>query len=292
MTHQPTPRIKKDWAKREWRSIVSNSDFFQSDIRRVTKKIDSELSEPTENEFGKYLSGSASLAALTAAHAIEMFDASRVDMGWELIATSLQYFLTEFKLDFAMGFSHAHPGVMNRASLIYCTALATKSRSVGEWTARFLVETEAKQGSKLRPQPPNEFECLCFQLAAETIGVKAKPEWSTATGMGMYYPLWSADSIRDIQDAIDLLAVNRAALSLELLNDYPPFETLPFTLFPVEILAVLLIRHAEQIHFDFGCIESPLCHPPAEIGWGKPRLLARLEDRIRERYDFPEVDWE
>jgi hypothetical protein len=57
-------------------------------------------------------------------------------------------------------------------------------------------------------------------------------------------------------------------------------------------LAVLLIRHAEQIHFDFGCIESPLCHPPAEIGWGKPRLLARLEDRIRERYDFPEVDWE
>ncbi|HBE63606.1 MAG TPA: hypothetical protein DDX19_12885, partial [Rhodopirellula baltica] len=127
MTHQPTPRIKKDWAKREWRSIVSNSDFFQSDIRRVTKKIDSELSEPTENEFGKYLSGSASLAALTAAHAIEMFDASRVDMGWELIATSLQYFLTEFKLDFAMGFPHAHPGVMNRASLIYCTALATKS---------------------------------------------------------------------------------------------------------------------------------------------------------------------
>lgn len=284
-------RIKEDWAKREWRDIVSDADSTPLSIERAVSKIEKELTLPTENEFGVYLASLNALAVAKGKEAIKSFNDLRTIDGWRQIAECLTHTLTEFKIEYALRFPHKSTLVMNRAALIYCTAIVLKSREVAEWTANFIVETEMSSRSKIRPAHPNAFEYLCYQFASETCSVKSQPIWGQSLSASLYGPLLHANGIDEAQAAIGPAVVARASLTLPTLSDQPPFEWPPFSLFPIDILAILIMRHSDQFELDFGCIESPLCHPPVALNWEKPDIVQQIEVRIREEHEYPEIDW-
>ncbi len=285
------PNIQEDWAIQQWQDVVNDSASAR-DVRLLKlKRIGKELSEPTPMEFGVYVAGCASLAVSSAKLALQEFSNSKIVEGWKLISDALIYKLTEFKIKYALGFPCADPGVLNDASLLLATSLAINSRDVGEWTAQFILETEANPKFMLRPKEPNEFLCLCYLYAAEVCGSGSKKVWRNAIDDGFYSPLWNATSIEETQEAIGSVAITRAKLCLESLCDFPPFALPPFNLFPVDILAILRMQDFENVEFDSGGLESALCHPPVELPWKKPTTVERIEARVREKYDFPTVDW-
>lgn len=288
---RPQLKIKEDWAKREWRDILGDAKSAEEESTRALMGIESELANPTVVEFGGYMVGCRRLAEAFAKLAIREFNESRIDAGWNYISDVLVFKLTEFKIAYAMRFPFKYTGIMADAALMFATSLALKQREVGEWTARFILETEADPKSKMRPPDPNEFECLCYQFAAEVCGFSSKSVWRDTIQESFYAPLWNADSLEEAQAALGPVAVARAMLCFESFSDYPPFEWPPFNLFPIDILAILLMRHSDSIEFDFGCLESPLCHPPVELRWQKPGIVERIESRVREKYEFPTVDW-
>lgn len=49
---------------------------------------------------------------------------------------------------------------------------------------------------------------------------------------------------------------------------------------------------AFQAGLHYSLNRFPACHPPVELHWEKPEILRRVEDRVREEYDYPEIDWE
>lgn len=63
--------IKEDWAKREWRKIVSDAQFTQEFRLQRLEKIEQELSKPTQVEFGAYITGCEFLAFLNAKMGIQ-----------------------------------------------------------------------------------------------------------------------------------------------------------------------------------------------------------------------------
>lgn len=283
--------IKEDWARREWREIVNDAQFTKEFRLQRLEKVERELSAPSQVEFGAYITGCGSLSFLNAKLGIQEFAASRIEDGWKLISEGLIYKLTEFKIQFAMGFPCAYSGVFREAALVFATAIAIGSKEVRDWLAPFILETEANLKSKLRPKEPDEFEYLCLLLAAEVCGVSSKQVWRDAMDASFYAPLWNATSAEEVQTALGPIAITRAKLCLESLCDYPPFEWPPFNLFPMEILAVLQMRKFDHLQFDFGGIESPLCHPPSELTWEKPAIIARVEARVRELYNYPTIEW-
>lgn len=284
-------KIKEDWAKRVWRDTVSDADSSQLDVDRRVSKIERELTQRSENEFGVYLVGCSALAHAKGKQAIKEFSNLRTADGWRRIAESLIYSLTEFKIDYALRFPSKSSLEMDRAGLIYCTAIVLKSREVAEWAANFIIETERNSKSKMRPVDPNAFQYLCYQFASETCPAKSQPVWGQALSASFYGPLLEARGIDEVQAAIGPAVVARAGLTLPTVSDETPFEWSPFNLFPVDILAILLMRHSDQIEFDFGCMESPLCHPPVELNWEKPEIVQRIEARIREEHEYPAIDW-
>lgn len=285
-------KVKADWAKRAWKDAISNSDNIASDIHTSIRDIESQLINPTEIELGTYIVDCGFLSVNTSRCAIVKFNNKETADAWLLLAESFVYALTGFKIAFAIKIPNGTPRDLNRGSLLFCSALALKCRPVAEWTARFILDVEANPKSKLRPQEPDDFQCLAYLFAAEVTGSTIKRQWREQLDAGLYGPLLRAETLAEAQAALPELAIARGALVLESFMAYPPFEWPPYDLFPIDILAILLMRHTDMAEFDFGCLESPLCHPPAVLNWEKNDLIRRVEARVQSLYEYSHVDWE
>ena len=108
---------------------------------------------------------------------------------------------------------------------------------------------------------------------------------------GFYDGLVEAESAEDAQRELDRLVVERVRLVSPSFADYPPFEWSPFDLFPVDLLAILMVNHSGIPRFDFGPLESPLCDPPLPFPFEPEPLARRVLERVAEQHEVADVSW-
>ena len=245
---------------------------------------------PSRLEFGVYVhdiqSKSLSLDALAT---ITLNEGSH-DNGWQLLNRSLQFNLASFRIAAAMGFPRSSWCDANHACLLLATAIALQSRPVATWLAKLITDSYAN-GGPLREWDVSPFEPLMVRLAGGVEGGKPLRVEPAETLPEFYDALLEAESADDAQGVIDRLVVERVRLVSTSFSDYPPFEWSPFDLFPVDLLAILMVNHDGIPRFDFGPLESPLCDPPIPFPFEPDPLVQRVLARVAEKHDLADVTW-
>ena len=72
---------------------------------------------------------------------------------------------------------------------------------------------------------------------------------------------------------------------------WPNCDGRDFDLFPVDLLAILMVNHSGIPRFDFGPLESPLCDPPLPFPFEPEPLARRVLERVAEQHEVPDVSW-
>lgn len=283
--------IRTDWPKRRLRELKACLEIAQQDEIRRKAKLDKELIEQTDRELGVYV---GTLELLTPAvglqGTLELMDGS-IDSGWRTISHSLRMYLASFRIRQAMGFPNYDGGDTTWACLLLCTATALQSQAVAEWLADLIISSYQKKGP-LKHWEASPFIPLALRLASSVQGVELGSLPRAKKHPELYDELLAAEDAEATQAAISKLAVERVKLVSDAYIDFPPFQHTPFDLFPVEILAHLMVRYSGIAKFDFGVLESPLSDPPLPFPHAPDPLVERIMARTKTLLPIADVDWE
>lgn len=281
---------RRDWPLkilREHRFVCESND---SRIRLDIQKVETEIKSPSKLELGVYANRLEGLSRSVGIDALVQLCGRTSPDAWQLLNRSLQYNLASFQVAAAMGFPRAGWCDANHACLLLATAITLQSRPVGTWLAK-LITGHYAAGGPLRDWEVSPFEPLMVHLAGGVEGGRRLRVEPSEYLPGFYDGLVEAESAEDAQRELDRLVVERVRLVSPSFADYPPFEWSPFDLFPVDLLAILMVNHSGIPRFDFGPLESPLCDPPLPFPFEPEPLARRVLERVAEQHEVADVSW-
>ena len=282
-------KLKPDWPFYQLRNLKSRRAHADQRKSSSTLAIDQELKSPSEHHFGVLRHRLTSLSISTGTFAVIASSSGNSD-AWQLLNRSLQYNLASFQVAAAMGFPRAGWCDANHACLLLATAITLQSRPVATWLAK-LITGHYAAGGPLRDWEVSPFEPLMVHLAGGVEGGRPLRVAPSEYLPGFYDGLVEAESAQDAQRELNRLVVERVRLVSPSFADYPPFEWSPFDLFPVDLLAILMVNHSGIPRFDFGPLGSPLCDPPLPFPFEPDPLARRVLDRVAEQHDVADVSW-
>lgn len=292
-------KIRTDWPTRQLLELKGGQGRLDELERRDIGRIIQELQRPSEIEMGVCSGCFKFLGTYLGERAIHSLWEAESDHGWSLLAQSLEYLLASFKIRHAIGFPNGTPIDTDNAGKLLATAIALQSKPVATWVADVLLTSyqapprkhQRHERQVLKGWTETGLAPLALFLAGCIHADRAvKPEPAEKFG-DIYEALLAAEDLESTQAALDEFVINRALLTCEVYNPYPPFEWAPFNLFPVDALAILMVKYSSIHRFNFGGMESPLCDPPLPFPFERMPLVDQVLARVAEAQSVADVQW-